>query len=55
MNGYIILVLPEKTQCFDHSRDTSSFSKLLKQYDNNVGEDDLSTLAEILNNLQKEV
>lgn len=46
--GYIILILPEKSICFDHLRDISSFNTLLKQYQNNVTEDDLSTLPEIL-------
>lgn len=47
-DGYIILILPEKSCCFDHKREISKFSTLLKQYENDVGEDDLSTLPEIL-------
>ena len=47
-NGYIILILPNKKVCFDHKREYSNFSTLLQQYNNNVGEDDLSTLDEIL-------
>ena len=46
--GYIIIVVPEKSLCFDHRRDYSMFSTLLLQYEKNVGEDDLSTLSEIL-------
>lgn len=46
--GYIILIVPEKSFCFDHKRDYSKFSVLLSQYEKNVGEDDLSTLPEIL-------
>ena len=34
--------------CFDHKRNISLFSIILKQYEKNVGEDDLSTLPEIL-------
>lgn len=49
-NGYIIMILPEKSHCFDHKRKISSFSTLLYQYQKNVGEDDLSTLPEILAN-----
>lgn len=49
-NGYIIIVVPEKSQCFDHKREYSKFSTLLSQYHKNVGEDDLSTLPEILRN-----
>ena len=46
--GSIILILPEKTMTFDHRREHSRFSTLKSQYDKNVGEDDLSTLDEIL-------
>lgn len=46
--GYIILILPEKSCCFDHRRSVTKFSTLLTQYQKNVGEDDLSTLPEIL-------
>jgi SAM-dependent methyltransferase len=49
-NGYIIIIVPEKSYCFDHKRNYSSFSVLLKQYEKNVGEDDLSTLPDILVN-----
>ena len=49
-NGSIIIVVPEKSCCFDHKRNYSEFSTLLSQYEKNVGEDDLSTLKEILLN-----
>ena len=49
-NGYIIIIVPEKSFCFDHKRNYSKFSTLLSKYENNVGEDDLSTLGEILIN-----
>jgi ubiquinone/menaquinone biosynthesis C-methylase UbiE len=49
-NGYIILILPEKSHCFDHKRKYSLISTLISQYEKNVGEDDLSTLPEILAN-----
>jgi SAM-dependent methyltransferase len=49
-NGYIIIIVPEKSVCFDHKREYSKFSTLLSQYVKNVGEDDLSTLPEILIN-----
>jgi SAM-dependent methyltransferase len=48
--GYIIIIVPEKSHCFDHKRNYSKFSTLLSQYEKNVGEDDLSTLPEILLN-----
>jgi SAM-dependent methyltransferase len=47
-DGYIILILPEKSCCFDHNREVSLFSKLQKQYMDDVDEKDLSTLPEIL-------
>ena len=49
-NGHIIIIVPEKSVCFDHKRSYSKFSTLLSQYEKNVGEDDLSTLPEILKN-----
>jgi len=48
--GYVIIIVPEKSFCFDHKRNYSKFSTLLSQYEKNVGEDDLSTLPEILLN-----
>ena len=49
-SGYIIIIVPEKSVCFDHKRNYSKFSTLLSQYEKNIGEDDLSTLPEILLN-----
>jgi len=46
--GYLVLILPEKSQCFDHRREYARFDTLLTQWKNQVGEDDLSTLPEIL-------
>jgi SAM-dependent methyltransferase len=46
--GYVIIIVPEKSCCFDHKRSYSKFSTLLSQYEKNVSEDDLSTLPEIL-------
>jgi SAM-dependent methyltransferase len=47
-DGHIILILPDKNTCFDHKREYSKISTLISQYEKNVGEDDLSTLPEIL-------
>jgi len=47
-NGYLILILPEKSVCFDHKRNYTPFSTLLQKYQNNVGEDNLDSLSEIL-------
>ena len=46
--GYLIIVVPEKSECFDHKRNYSKFETILSQYKNNIGENDLSTLSEIL-------
>lgn len=46
--GYIVLILPKKEDTFDHKRSISSFRTIKNKYDMNVGEDDLSTLGEIL-------
>jgi len=48
--GYMVVILPERSECFDHRRSISSFSTILSQYEKGVGEDDLSTLPEILEN-----
>ena len=48
--GHIIIIVPEKSECFDHKRNYSLFATLIIQYERNVGEDDLSTLPEILRN-----
>lgn len=40
----------KKSVCFDHKRKYSKLKTLLEQYEKNVGEDDLSTLPEILQN-----
>lgn len=47
-NGHIILVLPEKSQCFDHKRNVTEMSVLINQFERNVCEDDLTSLPEIL-------
>jgi len=49
-DGYIIIIVPEKSGCFDHKRNYSNFSTLLSQYEKNIDEGDLSTLYEILMN-----
>lgn len=46
--GYILLVLPNKNECFDHRREYTKFSILKDKFDRNVGEDNLDSLPEIL-------
>jgi len=46
--GYIILVLPDKNNTFDHKRDVTKFEVLKDKFDRQVGENDLSCLPEIL-------
>lgn len=46
--GLLLLVLPNKDFCFDHQRPITEFNHLLSDYQNKVGEDDLTHLEEIL-------
>lgn len=46
--GYIIILVPEKTECFDHKRSVTPLSVLMEKFHKQVGEDDLSSLPEIL-------
>jgi SAM-dependent methyltransferase len=47
-DGILLLVLPNKEYCFDHNRPVSAFSHLLKDYQDNITEKDLTHLDEIL-------
>lgn len=47
-NGSLILVLPNKISNFDHQRSTTTFDHILKDFDNNTSEYDLTHLEEIL-------
>lgn len=46
--GLLLLVLPNKSYCFDHNRSVTEFSHLLIDYQNHITEDDLTHLDEIL-------
>ncbi len=46
--GVIVLILPKKEANFDHRRPTTTFQHLLNDYENNIGEDDLTALEEVL-------
>jgi len=47
-DGLILLVLPNKTYCFDHKRPTTTFDHLLSDFNNDIKESDLTHLDEIL-------
>ena len=47
-NGILLLALPYKNKTFDHNRPITSFNHLIKDFENNIGEDDLTHLPEIL-------
>jgi len=47
-NGHILLVLPKKESNFDWKRPFTPFEVILEKYNNDIGEDDLSSLEEIL-------
>jgi len=46
--GSIFLILPMKAHCFDHRRPTTTLQHLIDDYNDDVGEDDLTHLEEIL-------
>jgi SAM-dependent methyltransferase len=48
INGLIIIVVPHKSMTFDHKRPVTSMEHLISDYNNNIGEDDLTHLEEIL-------
>lgn len=45
--GLLLIVLPRKEANFDHKRSITSFQHLLEDYENKIGEDDLTHLSEI--------
>jgi SAM-dependent methyltransferase len=46
--GVIVIVAPKKESNFDHRRAITDFSHLIRDFENNIGEDDLTHLPEIL-------
>jgi SAM-dependent methyltransferase len=47
-NGTLILVLPYYKETFDHFRQPTSVDHMFEDFDNRIGEDDLTHLPEIL-------
>ena len=47
-SGKIVLILPRKDFNFDHKRPITSFEHILKDFENDVDEQDLTRLEEIL-------
>ncbi|MCM1216986.1 MAG: class I SAM-dependent methyltransferase [Lachnospiraceae bacterium] len=47
-DGIILIVVPNKEVTFDHDREYTTFEHILKDYQNNIGEDDLTHLPEII-------
>ena len=47
-DGFLILILPNKKNNFDHNRPTTSFKHILEDYNNKTSEHDLTHLEEIL-------
>jgi hypothetical protein len=48
-SGIIFLILPKKEYTFDHKRPITPIKVLVDKYKKNIGENDLSSLEEILN------
>lgn len=46
--GYMLLILPNKTCNFDHKRPVTSFDHILKDFENEITEYDLTHMDEIL-------
>ncbi len=47
-DGYLLVVIPNKDGTFDHNRNITKLDHLIDDYNNSIGEDDLSHLNEIL-------
>ncbi len=48
VGGTILIVVPSKSESFDHNREYTTYAHLLEDYNNDIGEDDLSHLPEII-------
>lgn len=48
--GHLVIILPEKSVCFDHKREYTKFDVLLDKYERDVDEDNLDSLPDILRN-----
>jgi SAM-dependent methyltransferase len=46
--AYLLLIVPDKRYTFDHLRPITSFNHLLRDYEQNMSEDDLTHLSEII-------
>ncbi|MEO8770792.1 MAG: methyltransferase domain-containing protein [Ferruginibacter sp.] len=47
-DGYLVLVVPHKDQTFDHNRPLTTLEHLIKDYENNVQEDDSTHFKEVI-------
>jgi len=48
-HGFLLIIVPEKSHCFDINREYTQFSHILDDYNNQTDEADLSHLVEIKN------
>lgn len=46
--GIVLMILPNKNFTFDHNRNLTTFDHLVSDFNQNIGEDDLTHLEEIL-------
>lgn len=53
VGGTMLLALPDREYWFDHNRLITKFDHLMDDYNNNIGEDDLSHLDEVLEKTDK--
>ncbi len=47
-NGYLLIVVPDKANTFDHNRPLTTLNHFIEDFNNTMGEDDLSHMEEIL-------
>lgn len=47
-SGLLLITIPDKTSTFDHKRQVTNLRHIVKDYEDKIGEDDLTHLPEIL-------
>ncbi len=47
-NGYILLIVPHKDHTFDHNRPVTTLEHLIKDFENNIQEDDTTHFEEVI-------
>jgi len=53
--GILLLVLPDKTKCFDLNREITDYNHIISDYKNDVSEDDMTHLSDVLSKTDLEL